>query len=123
MIKESMFFTEPTIKDYREISLPKVVEEFLLCKGTRKHDGTAINQKVKPKDLCSSALFVYGLKDNATNKAAVVYYCERQARRSDSMDGDFIKIPSEFWEKCDRKNKEFTHGNDRKEVDDACRTE
>ena len=118
-----MFFTEPTIKDYREISLPKVVEEYLLCKGTRKHDGTPINQKVKPRDLCSSALFVYGLKDNATNKAAVVYYCERQARRTDSMDGDFIKIPAEFWEKCDRNNYEFTNVNDRKEANDACRTE
>lgn len=110
-----MFFAERTIDEYRDISLPKVVKEYLLFKGTRNKKGEAVNQRVRPKDLCSSALFVYKLKDNATNKSAVVYYCEREARRMGSMDGEFIVINEEFWNECDKYINKMTQGRDRKE--------
>lgn len=114
-----MFFADRTINEYREISLASVVKEYLLFKGTRTKNGEAINKKVRPKDLCGSALFVYKLKSNTTNKAAVVYYCEREARRRDSMDGEFIIIPEKFWEVCDKINYEMTKGRDRKEDDNG----
>lgn len=107
MIKENMFFTEPTIKDYRDMKLDDVLREFLLYKGTWDEDGEPTNKKVTPKALCDSALYVYGLKSNPTNKRAVIYYCEREARARQIMDGDTIKIPTDLWEKCDKYNKTY----------------
>ena len=105
MIKENMFFTEPTIKDYRDIKLDDVLKEFLLYKGTWDGSGKPTNKKVAPKVLCDSALYVYGLKSNPTNKRAVIYYCEREARIRQIMDGDSIRIPKDLWEECDKYNR------------------
>lgn len=109
MIKESMFYGEQTINDYRDIKLDEVIREYLLSKGTWDNKGKPCNQYVTPKQLVDSALFVYGLKTNPTNKRAVIYYCEREARIRQIIDNsDKIKIPRELWEECDKHNCEFT---------------
>lgn len=107
MIKENMFFGERTLKEYRDIKLDDVIREYLLCKGTWDKDGEPINKKVHPKELVSSALYVYELKSNATNKRAMEWYCERAARIQQIMDGTLICIPAELWEECDRHNRSF----------------
>lgn len=119
MIKDNMFYGDPTLKDYREIDPRKIIREFLLCMGTRGRksitdDVVEINHEVKPEDLISSGLFVYGLKDNATNKRAIEYYCERWARKNQIMNVAYIKVPDDLWQECDEYNEKFTNGNDRK---------
>ena len=100
MIKENMFFGERTLKEYRDIKLDDVIKEFLLCKGTWDKDGKTINKKVAPKSLVDSALYVYGLKYNSTNKKAMEWYCEREARVRQIMTGSLICIPPELWQEC-----------------------
>lgn len=108
MIKESMFFADPKIKDYREISLDDVLTEYLLCKGTWDSKGNEINKKVSIKSIVDSALFIYNLKSNSTNKKAVEYYCEREACRRMLFSENSIVVPDDIWNKCNMKNKEFT---------------
>lgn len=118
MIKPSMFYTEPTLNDYREIEPEKIIREHLLTEGTRRktfeEDVIEINKEVCPKDLVNSGLFVYGLKANQTNKKAIEYYVERWARRNLLYRSNkTIVVPKELWEQCDKENYEFTKGKDR----------
>lgn len=118
MIKNNMFYGDPTIKDYRDIDPREIIREHLLNKGTRARnfvDGTIneIHHKIMPCELVDSGLFVYGLKHNPTNKRAIEYYCERWARQNQIMDDKYIRVPVELWNECDERNKEFTKGNDR----------
>lgn len=121
MINKNMFYTDPTIKDYREMDIRDIIREYLLTKGTWSREcligekPKPVNKKVSCKSLVSSGLFVYGLKDNPTNRRAVEYYCERWGHIHQIIDErNVITIPSELWEECDKKNEEFTKGNDRK---------
>lgn len=115
-----MFYGDPTMKEYRDMDIREIIREYLLTKGTwtghgyKKELPKPTNKVVHPKDLVSSGLFVYGLKDNPTNKRAIEYYCERWARINQIMQGSEIKVPEDLWEECDKKNCEFTNGNDRK---------
>ena len=123
MIKDNMFYGDPTLKDYREMDIREIIREHLLTKGTQGRmltkKGTEpcdINRSVSPKDLVRSGLFVYGLKDNPTNRSAIEYYCERWARQHQIMtDGGSIKVPDDLWRECDEKNREFTKGKDRED--------
>jgi hypothetical protein len=125
MIKENMFYTEPTIKDYREMDIREIIREYLLTKGTwtrniwKNEKPEPTHKMVHKKDLVSSGLFVYGLKDNPTNKRAVEYYCERWGHIHQIIDEHgVIKIPEDLWEECDKYNAEHTNGNDRKPRED-----
>jgi len=123
MIKDNMFYGDPTLKDYREMDIREIIREHLLTKGTQgrliTERGTIpcdINRSVSPKDLVRSGLFVYGLKDNPTNRSAIEYYCERWARRNQIMtDGGSIKVPDDLWQECDEYNRKFTKGKDRED--------
>ena len=116
MIKENMFYGDPTLKNYREMDIREIIREHLLTKGTQGRliakNGTIhcdINRSISPKALVRSGLFVYGLKDNPTNRSAIEYYCERWARQNQIMtDGGNIKVPDDLWQECDEKNREFT---------------
>lgn len=103
-----MFFGEQKIQDYKDMNLKDILVEHLLFKGTRNSDtGEETNRTVEPAELVSSALFIYNLKSNATNKAAVKYYAEREARRNGIWDdkyGDII-IPDKIWNACDEYNR------------------
>ena len=118
MIKDNMFYGDPTLKDYRDMDIREIIREHLLTKGTWGGSFTKngierveINHCVHPKDLVPSGLFVYGLKDNPTNRTAVAYYCERWGRIHQIMAGSEIKVPSDLWKECDEKNREFTKMN------------
>ena len=50
-------------------------------------------------------LFIYGLKDNATNKSAVSYYCEREAQRRLIIHDGLITVPEKLWKECDEYNR------------------
>lgn len=121
MINRNMFYGDPTIEDYREMDIPKIIREYLLSKGTWSRPFRVdempepINKDVSCKDLVTSGLFVYGLKDNPTNRRAVEYYCERWGHINQLIDKrNLVRVPSELWEECDKKNEEFTKGLDRK---------
>lgn len=120
MIKSSMFYGEPTIKDYRDMEIEKIIEEYLLIKGTwykspnNDEQPKPINKEVNVRALVDSGLFVYELKCNATNKKAVEYYCERWGYIHQIIDEHgVITIPKEIWDKCDEYNNLMTGGNDR----------
>lgn len=120
-----MFYTDPTIKDYREMDIREIIREYLLTKGTwtrhiyKSEQPKPTHKVVHPKDLVSSGLFVYGLKDNPTNKRAVEYYCERWAHIHQIIDErGVIQIPADLWEECDEYNRVHTNGNDRKIMED-----
>ena len=125
MINRNMFYGNPTIENYREMDIPKIIREYLLTKGTWSRTCCVgeipepINKDVSCKDLVSSGLFVYGLKDNPTNRKAIEYYCERWGHINMIIDKhNVISVPSEIWEECDKKNEEFTKGLDRKPKED-----
>lgn len=123
MIKDNMFYGDPTLKDYREMDICEIIREYLLTKGTQGRlmakRGTIpcdINRSVSPKDLVRSGLFVYGLKDNPTNRSAIEYYCERWARQNLLItESGSINVPDDLWQECDEKNREFTKGKDRED--------
>lgn len=124
MIKDNMFYTEPTIVDYREMDIRAIIREFLLTKGTwtgsiwQAAPPKPTNRTVHPKDLVASGLFVYGLKDNATNKRAIEYYCEKWGHIHQIIDDrGVIRIPADLWEECDKENKEFTKRNQIRRAD------
>ena len=121
MIKSNMFYGNPTIKEYRDMNIREIIREYLLTKGTwtrliyKKEPPKPTHKVVHLKDLVSSGLFVYGLKDNLTNKRAIEYYCERWGHIHQLIDEHgVIQIPADLWEECDKKNEEYTNGNDRK---------
>lgn len=125
MIKNNMFYGEPTIKEYRDMEIEKIIEEYLLTKGTwykspfKNEKPKQINKEVSAKSLVSSGLFVYGLKDNPTNKRAVEYYCERWGHIHQIIgEHGVIRIPEELWNRCDEYNRIHTNGNDRKPTED-----
>ena len=108
MINKSFFFSEPKIKDYRDISLDAVLKEYLLYKGTWDDRKEPINKEVGTKQLINSGLFVYGLKSNPTNRRAIEYYCAREAQRRNLLtDDNQIKVPEEIWNECNEYNKKF----------------
>lgn len=109
MIKANMFYSEnPKIREYREIDLVEVLKEYLLYKGTRNDNNQPCHKIVSPKDLCSSALWLYELKDNPTNRRNVVYYCEKKAREALLVKSDHIYIPESIWFECDDYNRKIT---------------
>lgn len=121
MINKNMFYGDPTINDYRDMEIEKIIEEFLLTKGTwykpptKNGEPKPVNKEVSAKALIYSGLFVYGLKDNPTNRMAVEYYCERWGHIHQIIsDNGVIQIPEELWNRCDEYNRVHTNGNDRK---------
>ena len=108
MINKNMFVGEPTIKEYRDISLVDVLKEYLFAKGTWDDNGHACNKQVSPRELFSSALWLYELKDNPTNRRNVVYYCEKKAREALWVKSDRIHIPDDIWNECDDYNRKMT---------------
>lgn len=125
MIKNNMFYGDPTIKEYRDMDIREIIREYLLTKGTwtrpgyKKDPPKPTHKVVHTKDLVSSGLFVYGLKDNPTNKRAIEYYCERWGHIHQKIDEHgIIQIPADLWEECDKYNEEHTNGNDRKPRND-----
>lgn len=107
MIDKRMFFADPKIEDYRDIILDDVLKEYLLFKGTIDTDGSEINKRVYLPNIVGSALFIYNLKSNQTNKDAVKYYCEREARRRLILDGNMIMVPKDIWNECNRINEQY----------------
>ena len=107
MIGKNMFVGYPTIKNYRDLELEDILREFLYFKGTFDDENNPCNKEVSPKELCRSALWVYGLKDNPTNRTNVVYYCERQARQNLWFRRDHIVIPEEIWLDCNEYNRKM----------------
>ena len=115
MIKQELFYSEPTLKDYREMNIERIIEEFLLTKGTWSHspfkdeEKQPINQTVTAKSLVMSGLFFYRLKNNPANRKAVEYYCEQWAHINQIIDEHgVITIPVALWKKCDDYNHKMT---------------
>lgn len=110
MIAKNMFYGEiPKIKEYRDMKLEDIIKEYLYFKGTWNNDGEPCNKWVHPKELVSSAFWLYELKDNSTNKRNVLYYCEKRAREKLWMTNKHgcIKVPEDIWNECNEYNKKM----------------
>ena len=108
MIDKKMFYSvNPALWEYSDMKLEDIIIEYLYCKGTWDDNGKPCNKFVSLKELVASALWLYELKDNPTNKRNVLYYCEKRARQLLWMinkHGD-IKVPEDIWNKCNEYNK------------------
>jgi len=107
------------------MDIEKIIEEYLLTKGTwykslfKNEEPKQINKDVSVKSLVPSGLFVYGLKDNPTNRRAVEYYCERWGHIHQIIgEHGVIQIHEDLWNRCDEYNRVHTNGNDRKPKED-----
>lgn len=108
MIAKNMFYSlNPALMDYSDMKLEDIIKEYLYFKGTWDNNGKPCNKFVSPKELVSSALWLYELIYNPTNKRNVLYYCEKRAREVGWMineHGD-IKVPKDIWNECNEYNK------------------
>lgn len=90
-----------TLKRYDDIDGLKVIEEYLLYKGT---DDVGNRLFINIKLLEEMALIVYGLKSNSTNKLYVGWYLDKFYKRNNLFGKDrrLIKIPEDIFEKVDK---------------------
>jgi len=103
MIRNKNFVDEQTLKTLKEVDGLLVLEEYLLNKGTDRYRNSKV---VALKDLQWQALFTYGLKVNATNKAFVMASLEKFYHRNlmfvdEGWKQGGCKIPKHILEKVD----------------------
>ena len=114
MIKANMFYCEnPSIKNYRDMNLTDIIKEYLYTKGTWDNEGNPCNKEVRPDELIRSAFWLYELKDNATNRMNVKYFCEKRARENlwarETYGVPRIIIPDDIWQECNDYNRRMTN--------------
>ncbi len=112
--QEKNFVDKRTIKLFDEINGLKVIEEYLLYKGT---DHVRNSRLVHISHLEKMAHIEYELKVNATNKLYVGWYLDRYFRHNDLFGKDgYVKIPTDIFERVDALHKQFkTHDNQMEE--------
>jgi hypothetical protein len=104
-IQERSFVESHLLKKYEDIDGLKVIEEYLLFKGT---DDVRETGKVASKKLEETALVFYGLKSNPTNKLFVGFYLEKWYRINGLRTANgSVKIPQDIFYKVDELNKSF----------------
>jgi hypothetical protein len=102
-IDEKNKVNKETIRLYDEIDGLKVIEEFLLFKGTEGYE----DLECDVKDLEKMAHMVYGLKVNATNKLYVGWHLHKFLKRNDMLDGSWVRIPKVIFDKAQKMHNEF----------------
>lgn len=99
-----------TINKYSEINGHDVIKETLLYKGCDiclEKDSVRYLQK---KYLEETALYLYGLKVNATNKLYVGYTLDIYWRRNDLLPinkGGYVVVPEYIFNECKKINDSY----------------
>lgn len=99
-----------TIEKYDEINGHDVIRETLLYKGCELCSEIASVQYIQKKYLEETALYLYGLKVNATNKLYVGYVLDRYWRRNDLQPFDmkgYVIVPKDIYNECKKINDSY----------------
>lgn len=99
------FVPADIIKTYQQINGHDVIEELLLFKGVEVAGAARVVHK---KYLEETALVLYGLKVNATNKLYVGLHLDKYYRRAGLVcDSGRIKVPSDIYDKVKKLNDSY----------------
>lgn len=99
-----------TIEKYDEINGHDVVRETLLFKGCEICSEKASVRYLQKKYLEETALYLYGLKVNATNRLYVSYVLDRYWRRNDLLPFDvkgYVIVPEDIYDECKKINDSY----------------
>lgn len=99
-----------TIEKYDEINGHDVIRETLLFKGCELCSNIASVWYIQKKYLEETALYLYGLKVNATNKLYVGYVLDRYWRRNDLQPFDmkgYVIVPEDIYNECKKINNSY----------------
>lgn len=99
-----------TIEKYDEINGHDVIRETLLFKGCELCSNIASVWYIQKKHLEETALYLYGLKVNATNKLYVGYVLDRYWRRNDLQSFDrkgYVIVPEDIYNECKKINDSY----------------
>ena len=100
-----------TIKKYDEINGHDVIRETLLFKGCEICSEKASVRYLQKKYLEETALYLYGLKVNATNKLYVSYALDIYWRRNDLLPtidkGGYVVVPEDIYNECKKINDSY----------------
>lgn len=99
-----------TIKKYDEINGHDVIRETLLFKGCEICSEKASVRYLQKKYLEETALYLYGLKVNATNKLYVSYSLDIYWRRNDLLltgVGEYVVVPEDIYNECKKINDSY----------------
>lgn len=99
-----------TIKKYDEINGHDVIRETLLYKGCEICSEKSSVRYLQKKHLEETALYLYGLKVNATNKLYVGYALDIYWRRNDLLPIDksgYIVVPEDIYNECKKINDSY----------------
>lgn len=99
-----------TIKKYDEINGHDVIRETLLFKGCEICSEKASIRYLQKKYLEETALYLYGLKVNATNKLYVSYALDIYWRRKDLLpinNGGYVVVPEDIYNECKKNNDSY----------------
>jgi hypothetical protein len=93
-----------TLKVYDDIDGLKVIEDYLLFKGTSKKENG-----IHLSDLEKMALITYGLKVNATNKLYVGWHLDKFYKRNGLFRQGMkvVDIPADIYDRVDAIHKQY----------------
>lgn len=99
-----------TIEKYDEINGHDVIRETLLFKGCEICSEKVSVRYLQKKYLEETALYLYGLKVNATNRLYVSYVLDRYWRRNDLLPFDvkgYVIVPEDIYNECKKINDSY----------------
>jgi hypothetical protein len=100
-----------TIEKYDEINGHDVIRETLLFKGCEICFEKASVRYLQKKYLEETALYLYGLKVNATNKLYVSYVLDIYWRRNNLLPiidkGGYVVVPEDIYNECKKINDSY----------------
>ena len=98
------FVDKETLKTYEEIDALKIIEQYLLFKGT---DYVAKSMEVHISHLEEMAHIHYGLKVNATNKMYIGFFLEKYFLHNFMIQGKYVKIPKDIFDRVSLIHKHY----------------
>lgn len=100
-----------TIEKYNEINGHDVIRETLLFKGCEICSEKGSVRYLQKKYLEKTALYLYGLKVNSTNKLYVSYALDIYWRRNDLLPiidkRGYVVVPDDIYNECKKINDSY----------------
>lgn len=100
-----------TIEKYNEINGHDVIRETLLFKGCEICSEKGSVRYLQKKYLEETALYLYGLKVNSTNKLYVSYALDIYWRRNDLLPmtdkRGYVVVPDDIYNECKKINDSY----------------
>ncbi len=113
--KAKDFVDKDTLKIYSDIDGLKVVEEYLLFKGT---DHIRNSMQIHISHLEKMAHIEYGLKVNETNKLYVGMYLDKYYKKNGLFKGSdmkYVRVPKEIFDRVDKLHARFKTADNQQE--------